>query len=112
MVLPVPEWTVVSEPVEANPSATDGNEGGLIIRLKRGDGEEFEVTRVGYVRRNSKNPGRTFEEQRTIELDKAYLACETLNDLQAEHLRVLEIAFEEAQAKLRDLFGTPDPIMA
>jgi hypothetical protein len=72
---------VVSEPVEANPSATDGNEGGLVIRLKRGDGDVFEVTRVGYVRRNSKNPGRTFEEQRQIELDKAYTACETCSTI-------------------------------
>lgn len=111
VVVPFPEWTVIAEPVAANPSATDGNEGGLIIKLKRGDDEEFETTRVGYVRRNSKNPDVDFDVQLKIEMGRADIAASILNDLQAEQQRLLSIAYEEARDKIKELIGTPERVM-
>lgn len=111
MVVPFLEWTVVTEPVAANPSKKDGNEGGLIIKLKRSEDEEFETTRVGYVRRNSKNPDNSFENQMAIELERAQLACDTLNDLQAEQQRLMQIAYEEARTKIKELIGRPSRVM-
>lgn len=111
MVVPFPEWTVVAEPVAANPSKTDGNEGGLIIKLRRGEDEEFETTRVGYARRNSKNPDTLFEDQLKIEMGKADMAAEILNDLQAEQQRLMAIAYEEARTKIKELLGTPERVM-
>lgn len=87
------EWTVVAEPVGENPGRVkkaaaeagvgNGNVGGMVIYLIRG-GSKQEVSRVAWVRRNSKNPKTSFEKQFAAELDKARGAAATLNGFGAD----------------------------
>jgi hypothetical protein len=83
-------WRVVAEPEGNNPGLLDkakaalsnqeGNTGGMIIYVTNGTLKE-EVSRVGFVRRNTKNPKTSFENQLRKELDKARTAATSINDL-------------------------------
>lgn len=83
-------WKVIIEPEGKNPGLLDkaksavkpehGNTGGLVIYLTGDNGQNRqEVSRVGYVRRNTKNPKTSFEKQLAEELKKANAAVEALN---------------------------------
>jgi hypothetical protein len=90
-------WTVICEPVEANPDDTGNNQGGLVVYLTNGDRRK-EVSRVAYVRRNSKNPKTSFEKQLRKEMDKGAMAAKTINDANAavtEAQKALETAEDD-----------------
>jgi len=77
-------WEVEIEPVGRNPDSDEAakkdpeNMGGMVIWLKRGWTRE-EFSRVAFVRRVSKNPKRSFDEQLDEELKGAEAACAALN---------------------------------
>jgi hypothetical protein len=70
-----PEALAAAEPGEA---VQGENQGGMVIYLADGS-SRHEVSRVGFVRRNSKNPKVKFEDQLDKELAKAYKSAEMLN---------------------------------
>jgi len=78
------KWEVAIEPVGRNPDteaeATDDpeNMGGMVISLKRG-WDVVEFSRVAFVRRASKNPERSFEDQLDSEIASAEAAAAALN---------------------------------
>lgn len=88
-------WKIVTEPKGKNPGVlkkaageagvlgndTADNIGGIIIYLVGEDGVKEELSRVAFVRRNSKNPDTPFKDQLRIEVEKAHAACEELNGL-------------------------------
>lgn len=84
-------WEVEIEPVGRNPDseaeAKDDpeNMGGMVLHLKRG-WERVEFSRVAFVRRASKNPERSFEEQLDSELESAEAAAAALNRYSGEEL--------------------------
>lgn len=56
------------------------NEGGMIVYVTNANGAKQEVSRVGFVRRNSKNPKVPFDKQLRAEIDKARAAVGALNE--------------------------------
>jgi hypothetical protein len=75
-------WRVHLVPEGKNPSETGKNQSGLIVYVWDGkdfDGSKQEVSRVGWVRRNSKNPKTTFVRQLEKEVKKAQAACTVMN---------------------------------
>lgn len=70
-------WRVQFKPEERNDY--ERNEGGMIISVTNGSVTQ-EVTRVAFVRRNSKNPKNTYEKQLKHEVGKARTSCELLNE--------------------------------
>jgi hypothetical protein len=88
-------WRVVCEPEGNNPGilgkakaaasmAVSGDEpenmGGMVIYLTNGTSKE-EVSRVGWIRRATKNPKTSFEKQLSKEVEKATASADTLNNL-------------------------------
>lgn len=85
-------WRVVAEPEGNNPGLIDRakaatgvgdsgkNAGGMIIYVTDGSSKK-EVSRVAWIRRNSKNPKVSFEKQLKVEIDKAREAVRVLEDL-------------------------------
>lgn len=78
------EWQVVIEPVGRNPD-TDAdvardpeNRGGLVIYLESEE-DRIEFSRVAFVRRASKNPDTSFDDQLDNELANADAAVAALN---------------------------------
>lgn len=62
------KWRIVAEPDGQN----DGeNECGMVIYMDNGQGERKEVSAVGFIRRNAKNPDVPFEVQLDREIAKA-----------------------------------------
>lgn len=88
-------WAVTLRPVASNEGK---NTGGIMVALTDGDAE-FEVVRVAYARRNSKNPDAEFGEQLDAEIEKAQRCAEALNDM----LDDLERAEDEKILKVRDM---------
>ena len=94
-------WSVILKPAEL----------GVIVAMVNPDdedGEDYEVSRVAYARRNSKNPDTVFDQQLTEELRKAELAADEINALWDDFM---EAKWQEIQAerkKLRELLG-PKP---
>lgn len=93
-------WRVVLEPHGENPgrvaqvagavasaagsdTQVGKNTGGLVIYVTNGASKD-EVSRVGFIRRNTKNPRVTFEKQLDAELAKARKAAQKINELLAE----------------------------
>jgi hypothetical protein len=69
-------WTVSLRAGGGEPgSDTGNNQGGLVVYLTNGDRRK-EVSRVAYVRRNSKNPKTSFEKQLRKEMDKGSHGCQ------------------------------------
>lgn len=79
------QWSVVLDPIGRNPDTDDEaerepeNMGGMVIYLEDADGRREELSRVAFVRRASKNPDVSFEDQLDAELEKADMACAALN---------------------------------
>jgi len=73
------KWSVKCRPVPENPSPEGKNESGVVVLLSNGQ-KEVETSRVLFVRRNAQNKSVGFKRQLLKELDKAYEACEVLND--------------------------------
>lgn len=86
-------WKVIFEPQGKNPGRLtklagritgvaddpDGqNVGGIVVLVTNGSTRQ-EVSRVAYVRSNSKNPDTSFNEQLSRETQKARDACDLLN---------------------------------
>lgn len=80
-------WKIVLEPVGENPKddpeIEDGemgrNESALVLYLMFGNGgAKQEVSRVGFVRRNSANAEVEFRDQLDAEMDKARAALEAI----------------------------------
>lgn len=87
-------WSVTAEPEGKNPGVLDkaksavgigtdpndgSNVGGMIIFIVNGATKQ-EVSRVAWIRRNSKNPSTSFEKQLQAELDKARASVKILNE--------------------------------
>lgn len=83
-------WKVVLEPRDENPSEETGgqNVGGIVIFLDDGN-DKHEVSRVAYVRRNSKNSRVSFKKQLAMEVEKAQISAEELNRSVSERERIL-----------------------
>lgn len=80
------------------------NDGGLVVLLTDGEASR-EFGRVGYVRRHSKNPTRTFKSQLREVLAEAQEAADVLNDAEAGARK----ARAEADAKVSEvLAATPE----
>jgi hypothetical protein len=88
------KWRVVAEPVGNNPGklakavAEKGlpsgtkrgvNEGGMVVYVSDGASYKQEVARVAWIRRHSKNPGKSFNEQLAMVVAAAREACDLLN---------------------------------
>lgn len=71
-------YKIVAEAIGSNENKK--NEGGLVIKLYHGSHGMQEVSRVGYIRRNTKNPKVSFDDQLTAELDRARAALRLLNE--------------------------------
>lgn len=72
-------WSITAEPEGKNTSGADElNEGGLILYLSS-NGSRQEVSRVAFVRRNSRNPSVSFDKQLAAEIEKARAARDLLN---------------------------------
>lgn len=98
-------WTVICEPVSVN-TETGKNRGGLRVILTDGV-QEHEMSRVGFARRNSRNPGQSFEVQLQQELDKAYEAAATVNELHEELEELMNEAARKARDRIREVLGNP-----
>jgi hypothetical protein len=79
-------WKIVFEPegktTYMDPDGDDDegrNEGAMKVLLVNGSFRE-EVSRVGFVRRNSKNPDAEYAEQLAKEYDKAQASLRVLNE--------------------------------
>ena len=83
-------WKVVLEPRDENPDEETGgqNVGGIVIFLDDGS-DKREVSRVAYVRRNSKNPRVSFKKQLAAEVEKAQISADQLNGADADKQRIL-----------------------
>jgi peptide subunit release factor 1 (eRF1) len=78
------KWEIVCKPEGKteyrNPDEEYGvNMGAMRVLLVNGDFRD-EVSRVGFVRRNTKNPDTGYKEQLHKEVDKARASVEILND--------------------------------
>jgi hypothetical protein len=85
-------WEIVVEPQGNNPGFLDQakaklekqedveNTGGMIIYLSNGQ-QKQELSRVAYIRRNSKNPEVKFQDQLAQEVTKAREAVKVLNEV-------------------------------
>lgn len=93
-------WGVILVPVEDNPLS------GLAVVLTDGD-ERSEVSRVGYQRKDTNNPGADLAQQLEAEIEKADAAAEIVNDFQAECDRLQAEAAERARERLRAILGEP-----
>lgn len=100
------EWVVALRPEGMNEGT---NNGGLVISLTDGD-VTHEVSRVLFVRRNSRNRNATFKNKLIEEIHKARLAADFLNehDVDVTELkdelaeRRRQLNYEE-RARLEDL---------
>jgi hypothetical protein len=94
-------WQIIVQPEGKNgvlPSGADQpasgetvqgeNQTGMVIYLVEGSSKR-EISRVGFVRRNTKNPKAKFDDQLEKELGKARKARDILNGL-AENAGVLQ----------------------
>lgn len=96
-------WQIIVQPEGKNgvlPSGADQpasgetvqgeNQTGMVIYLVEENGSgKREISRVGFVRRNTKNPKAKFDDQMEKELGKARKARDILNSL-AENAGVLQ----------------------
>lgn len=57
------------------------NEGGVVLYVQSGSYGRQEVSRVGWIRRNTKNPDVSFEAQLKAEVAKAKQAISEMNEL-------------------------------
>jgi hypothetical protein len=80
------KWKIVCEPegktTYMNPDGDDDegrNEGAMKVLLVNGSFRE-EVSRVGFVRRNSKHPDVDYADQLTAEVEKARASVVVLNE--------------------------------
>jgi hypothetical protein len=100
-------WTVKTKPVPENPTPAGKNESGIVIYLRDGNsGQDVEVSRVLFVRRNAANKSVGFKRQLLKELDKAYEATEVLNDSYMEQDakdKAKTAAVEEAEKRRNKL---------
>lgn len=81
------KWKVTAEPHGDNPgTVAEGDEpenmSGLIIYIENDDGWRAEVSRVGYIRRATKNPDTSFQAQLDKEMSRAHQAVNALNALE------------------------------
>jgi hypothetical protein len=82
------------------------NLSGIVVSLT--DGEEYvEVSRVAFVRRNSRNPEAEFPVQLEAEIEKAELAAEALNEWLDDRERMMEERYMEIQDRVREIIGEP-----
>lgn len=100
------EWTVICEPVSNRSDDTVRNRGGLRVLLTDGE-HEHEICRVGFARQNTRNPNESFEVQLQKELDKAYEAAVTVNELQEQLEAARADAYRKARDRIRDILGNP-----
>lgn len=94
-------WTVVVQPRTDN---LGKNKGGLVVALTDGDASH-EVSRVAYVRRNSKNPDVEFGDQLDAEIEKAQRAADAVNDYLDELERAEDERVVKAREKVREILG-------
>lgn len=82
------DWKIIAEPQGKNPAddpkKADGeqgdNEGAMVVYLAGPGFGRQEVSRVGFIRRNTANPEVPFEEQFRAEVDKAQAALRIVNE--------------------------------
>lgn len=81
-------WRIICRPEGKNPgcldpgSEEDKNMGAMIVLLTSDmNADEQEIARVGWIRRNTRNPDVTLEDMLPRVLDTARLVATTLNDL-------------------------------
>lgn len=72
------EYNIVVEPEGENDDSK--NAVGFVLYLDGFGSYRKEVSRVAFVRRNSKNPNTSFEDQLAHEVDKARAAVKVLNE--------------------------------
>lgn len=88
-------YTIIAEPEGKNPGRLDQlkktadpppglNDSGVVLYVVDERGNRREVSRVAFIRRNSKNPKTSFERQLTEELGRAREAVRVLNGLIAD----------------------------
>jgi hypothetical protein len=82
------------------------NLSGIIISLSDGE-EHVEVSRVAFVRRNSRNPEAEFASQLEAEIEKAELAADELNSWLDDRERMMEERYMEIQDRVREIIGEP-----
>lgn len=101
-------WSVATEAVDVQ--AGDGkNRSALVVQITDGK-DKIECSRVGMVRRNTKNPDVPFPDQLQIELDKARECVATINELEEylEELRAEQV--DHATKRVKDIVGKQSPV--
>jgi hypothetical protein len=99
------EWSVVCEP--RSPNREGDGTGGVVVYLMR-ETTLVEVSRVGFVRSQTADPDTAFQEKLVEVVDRAQEAADTINDLMVEHQRLIDLADEEATARIREIFSALD----
>jgi hypothetical protein len=107
------KWHVVQEPVGENPSPDGKNMSGVVIYITDGV-RKVEVSRVGFVRRNTVNKTIGFRRALKQQLDRAYDAVLSLNDLfemtpadEEQKKRMMEEAVEKRERYIAELEKAP-----
>lgn len=95
------------EVVEESAATARGfNRSGLRVVLTDGE-ETWEVSRVAFIRRNSRNPETDFPAALDAELDRAAEAADALNAAMDEAESARSEAAEKARARVREILGPP-----
>lgn len=109
-----PAWLVVLIPVAPEANARK-NKAGVSVCLTDGDLEWanlIEVGRVAFIRRNSRNPETSFEDQLSAMIETAQKAAAEVNRLDAEYADEMARRREEARERVREMIGKPDAVPA
>lgn len=101
-------WSVITEAQDVQ-AGNGQNRSALVVMLTDGNAK-IELSRVGMVRRNTKNPKIEFPDQLQLELNKASECATTINELE-QYLEELR-AEQEAHARKRvaDIIGKVSPV--
>jgi hypothetical protein len=102
------QWTVVTEAVDVQ-AGNGENRSALVVLLTDGTAR-IELSRVGMIRRNSKNPDTPFADQLQIELDKAQECAATINELERYYDELRAEAEDHARVRVADIIGKQSPV--
>lgn len=101
-------WVVVTEAEDVQ-AGNGHNRSALVVMLSDGT-SKIECSRVGMVRRNTKNKDTPFPDQLQVELDRAQECAATINELEAylEELRAEQVA--HARKRVQQIIGKQSPV--
>lgn len=96
-------WAVKCAPVK-DETAAGQNRSALIVYLTDGD-SDLEISRVGFVRRNTKQKDVPFEQALQGALDVAQEAVATLNEYELQMLELRQAQVDYARKCVQEIVG-------